>query len=49
MTIAGSPVTGDLLVFQVSRAPENAGDTYTADALLLGVWIDFTFNAAMDD
>lgn len=49
MTIAGTPITSDLLVFQVSRAPANAGDTYTADALLLGVWVDFTFNAAMDD
>lgn len=49
MTIAGTPVTDDLLVFQVSRAPANAGDTYTADARLLGVWLDFTYDAATDD
>lgn len=49
MTIAGTPATDDMLIFQVSRAPANAGDTYTADALLLGVWIDFTFEAVTDD
>lgn len=49
MTVGSTPVTDDLLVFQVSRAPANAGDTYTADALLLGVWLDFTYDAVNDD
>ncbi len=49
LTVAGTPVTDDLLIFQVSRAPANAGDTYTADARLLGVWVDFTTDAATDD
>jgi hypothetical protein len=49
MTLAGSPATNDLLVFQASRNPAAGGDTYTGDALLLGVWLDFTYDSLTDE
>jgi hypothetical protein len=49
ITLSGTPITNDILIFQVKRNPANAGDTYTANALLLGVWIDFTMTALTDN
>lgn len=39
MTIAGTPAEGDAVVFRVSRDADNGSDTFTQDALLLGIRI----------
>jgi hypothetical protein len=49
LTVAGSPGPEEYVVFQVRRAPANAGDTLAADARLLGVRIHYTADAARDD
>ena len=48
MTVAGPPLTGDLVVFQIYRAAADAADTLAADALLLGVRLFYTKNAGND-
>lgn len=49
ITIGGTPVEGDLVIFQVSRDPSNGADTLGVDANLWGVQLFFTTNAATDD
>lgn len=46
ITLAGTGQDGNLLVIQVSRDPAN--DTLTADALLIGISVRFTTDAAID-
>jgi hypothetical protein len=46
ITIGGSPAAGDLVVFQVSR--DVANDNMDGDAVLLGIMLFFTINAAND-
>jgi hypothetical protein len=46
ITPAGTVQDGNLLVAQISRNP--ASDTLNADALLIGLWLHFTTNAAID-
>lgn len=48
ITIAGSPASEDLLMFQVKRVPADAADTMAIDARLHGVTLYFTTNAAND-
>lgn len=48
LTVAGSPQTGDLTVFQLFRAAADATDTLAVDALLLGVRIFYTKSAGND-
>ena len=47
LTIAGSPVTADLVVFQISR--DVAVDNLDADARLLKLVLFWTSNATSDD
>ncbi|MDP7367681.1 MAG: hypothetical protein QGH83_10540 [Candidatus Pacebacteria bacterium] len=49
ITIAGTPADGDLTFFQVYRDAAAGGDTFSADARLLGVKIFFTTDAENDD
>lgn len=50
LTIGSSPVTGDLLIFQVYRVGSNSGqDTLAIDAGLIGVWLYFNFTAPTED
>lgn len=46
ITLAGTPADADFLAFQISRNP--GSDTLTADAMLLGVSIRITTDAAID-
>lgn len=46
ITLAGTPADADFLAFQISRNP--ASDTLSADALLLGIVIFLTTDAATD-
>ncbi len=46
ITIAGTPAAGDQVFFQIFR--DVSGDSLTADALLLGIKIFFTTDAAND-
>jgi hypothetical protein len=46
ITIAGSPAAGDQVFFQIFR--DVSGDDLTADALLLGIKLHFTTDAAND-
>ena len=46
ITIAGSPTVGDQTFFSIFR--DVSGDTLTADALLTGIKIFFTTDAAND-
>ena len=48
ITIAGAPVAGDWVVFQINRTVADAGDTLGADANLLGVVLFMTTNASDD-
>jgi|TARA_Y100000289_G_scaffold60336_1_gene67202 hypothetical protein len=48
VTVAGSPAAGELTYFQVLRDANAGGDTFSADAKLLGVKIFFTTDAAND-
>lgn len=41
ITVGGTPILGDLVVFQVYRDASNGSDTYTQDARLLGVAIQY--------
>ncbi|MCW2247115.1 hypothetical protein M2352_002706 [Azospirillum fermentarium] len=48
LTVAGPPLAGDLVVFQLYRAASDAADTLATDALLLGVRLFITLSAATD-
>ena len=48
LTVAGSPAAGELTYFQLFRDANAGGDTFTADARVLGVKIFFTTDAAND-
>ena len=48
VTVAGSPAAGELMYFQLFRDANAGGDTFTADARVLGVKIFFTTDAAND-
>ena len=47
ITVAGTPATGDLIVFQLSR--DVANDDLAADARLIGLRLFWTSNATSDD
>jgi hypothetical protein len=47
--VAGAPVDGDLVIFQVRRIVSDGNDTLTADAKLIGIKLLYTVNAANDD
>jgi hypothetical protein len=49
MTVAGTPAAEEYVIFQVARAPANAGDTLAVDARLHGVKIHYTTDAGKDD
>jgi len=46
VTIAGTPVAGDMVQFRVVRNGANASDTFAATAELLGVRINYTTSTA---
>jgi len=48
VTIAGSPAAGEQTYFQLYRDANAGGDTFTADARVLGVKIFYTTDAAND-
>jgi len=48
VTVAGSPAAGELSYFQLFRDANAGGDTFSADARVLGVKIFFTTDAAND-
>lgn len=48
ITIGGTPVEGDWVVFEVARQVANGGDTMAIDARLHGLWLLYTTNAAND-
>lgn len=48
VTIAGTPAEGDTICFQVYRDANAGGDTVAADALLIGIRLNFTTNTADD-
>lgn len=48
VTIAGTPATSDLVVFQVYRDADNGSDTLAADAKLLGIKLFITYDAGTD-
>ena len=49
ITIAGTPAAGDQVFFQITRDADNASDTLSADARLLGIKLHFTTDSANDD
>jgi len=48
MTIAGSPAAGEQCFFNFYRDADAGGDTFTADARLVGIKLHFTTNAPND-
>ena len=48
VTVAGSPAAGELTYFQLYRDANAGGDTFSADARVLGIKIFFTTDAAND-
>jgi hypothetical protein len=48
VTIAGTPAASDRVIFQVYRDADNGSDTFSADAVLLGVTVFYTTNANTD-
>lgn len=48
ITIAGSPATDDMIIIEVLRDPAHGSDTSTNVALLLGIWLNFNYNAIND-
>ena len=48
MTIAGSPAAGEQCFFNFYRDADAAGDTFSADARLIGIKLHFTTNAPND-
>lgn len=49
LTIGGSPADGDLINVRIGRDPDNANDTASEDAVLVGVKLRFTSDALNDD
>lgn len=49
ITIAGTPATGDWVVFQVYRDPAAGSDTLAVDARLHGLLVLYTVDASKDD
>lgn len=49
ITVGNSPSAGDLITFKISRDANHASDTAVNDAILLGVKLIFTTDAANDD
>ena len=49
ITVGGTPLDEDITFFQIYRDAAAGGDTFSADARLLGVKIFFTTNAENDD
>lgn len=49
ITIAGTPASGDVVVFQVKRNPADASDTLAVDARLIGVLLVITNEKGSDD
>lgn len=48
ITVAGTPVAGDLVCFRLARAPANGGDTLNVDARLHGVMLYLNWAAEND-
>jgi hypothetical protein len=48
ITIGGTPAEADRVIFQVYRDANAGGDTFSADAVLLGVTLFYTTNAPTD-
>jgi hypothetical protein len=48
ITIGGTPVEGDFVIFEVSRDPANGSDTLAVDAKLIAVHIYITYNVGND-
>jgi hypothetical protein len=48
ITIAGSPATGDLVIFKIARLPANASDTLAVDARLHAIKLFITTVAGHD-
>jgi len=48
ITIAGTPASGEVQFFRLSREPSNGSDTMTQDARLIGIKLFFTSNAGDD-
>ena len=48
ITIAGTPATSDLVMFQVARVPANGSDTMAIDARLHGIVLFITTNDTVD-
>lgn len=48
ITIGGTPVEGDFLIFQVSRDAGNGSDTLNGDAKLIAIHVYVTLNAGND-
>jgi hypothetical protein len=46
---ASRPYPDNHLCLQVARVPANGSDTMTVEAMLRGVWLTYTTNAATDD
>lgn len=49
ITIAGTPVTGDLTRFVIQRDPTAGGDTYASDIYLAGIVLRLTVDEANDE
>lgn len=49
VTPAGTPADGDRIIFQISRVAADGSDTLNIDALLTGVRLHWTSDAANDD
>ncbi len=48
ITIGGTPASGDLVYFEVTREVANGSDTLGVDAKLIGIRLFFTTNASTD-
>ena len=48
ITIGGTPADNDLIIFRIGRDPDNANDTATEDAVLVGVKFKYTSDALND-
>lgn len=42
ITLGGTPAAGELVMFRVKRVPADGSDTLAADAMLLGVMVNYT-------
>lgn len=48
ITVAGSPVAGDYVMFQIARVPADGSDTMAVDARLHGIMLRITTDAGND-